>query len=151
MKHLLLIGLFLSAATIGISYDKRMTHIVEQVRDLQEIGSDVVGYAGTPHDFYLLYRYAWYASTDQDLVDMLRDRSAAVRLMGAKCVLSSPFRKIDHSLLSPLDSDTTKIVVGPGGCVFTEMSVADVMTALRKNPDYLGRREPRPNRVAGSD
>ena len=148
MKTVLLIVSFLSAATIGSSYDKRMAHVVEQLRDLQEIGGAAVGYAGTPHDFYLLYRYSWYACTDQDLAEMLHDHSATVRLMGAKCLLTSTFRKVDRSLLNSLDSDTTKIVVGPSGCVFTEMTVADVMTALRKNPDYLGPREPRPNHTA---
>ena len=142
-----MIAVFFAVAGICRAYDMRVAHVVEQLRDMQEVGSDAVGYAGAPHGFYLLYQYCWYASTDQDLIEMLRDPSSVVRLMGVKCIVTSPYRKIDRSLLEPLRGDTTKIIVGAGGCVFSQMTVGDVVCQMQRDPDFLGPREPRRNKL----
>jgi hypothetical protein len=67
MKKLtsILVALIVISAAHG--FGKRMHFVVEQVRLLEEVGGSAVGYAGTPHDFYLLYRYAAFASTEQDI------------------------------------------------------------------------------------
>ena len=132
----ILIALMLVSAAHG--FDKRMRFVVEQLRLLDEIGGSAVGYAGTPHDFYLLYRYAAFASTDQDIDEMMRDSNPVVRIMGVKCAVTAPFRSLDRSQIDALLSDTRDVVVGPGGCVFQHMKVADVILALKKDPDFLG-------------
>lgn len=115
-----------------------MRFVVEQLRLLEEVGGSSVGYAGTPHDFYLLYRYAAFASTDQDIVDMIHDTNPVVRIMGVKCAVTAPFRHLDQSLLELLPSDDRQLAVGPSGCVFHQMSVGAVISALKKDPNFLG-------------
>ena len=138
MKRLTSILVALVVVSVAHAYEKRMRHVVEQLRLLEEVGGSAVGYAGTPHDFYLLYRYAAYASSDQDIVDMMRDLNPVVRIMGVKCAVTAPFRKLDSSLIDALLGDDRQLLVGPYGCVFQKMSVGDVVAALKKDPNYLG-------------
>jgi len=36
---------------VTFAYEKRVVHVVEQLRELNGVGPDAVGFAGTPHDF----------------------------------------------------------------------------------------------------
>jgi hypothetical protein len=58
--------------------------------------------------------------------------------MGVKCAVTAPFRHLDKSLLEPLPSDNRQLAVGPYGCVFRQMSIGAVISALKKDPDFLG-------------
>src|SRR6478736_9464268 len=138
MKKLTFVLIAFAVLSPAEAYEKRIRYVVEQLRSLEEIGGSAVGYAGIPHDFYLLYRYVAYASTDQDIMDMVRDTSPVVRIMGVKCAVTAPFRKLDPSLIDPALGDERELVVGPYGCVFQKMRVSDVIAALKKDPDYLG-------------
>ena len=69
---------------------------------------------------------------------MVRDPSPAVRIVGAKCIVDSPWRKIDQAVLDPLIADTTEVMVGPGGCVFMKMTVGGVVLSLERDPNFLG-------------
>jgi hypothetical protein len=125
-------------ASVALGYDRRMRHVVEQLRSLDEIGGSAVGYGGIPHDFYLLYQYAAYASTDDDIRAMLRDEHPVVRIMGAKCALTSTFRKIDSALIDVVLNDHRNLMVGPGGCMFERMTVGQVVAQMKKDSDFLG-------------
>lgn len=134
----LALTLTLTMAAVAAGYEPRVVHVVEQLRELDQVGGASVGYGGTPHEFFLLFEYCLRASTDGDLVEMLRDPSPVVRIMGAKCILKSPYRQIDRAQVSALLGDPTHIVVGPGGCVFTTMTVGNVVRELLHDPNYLG-------------
>ncbi|OIQ98050.1 hypothetical protein GALL_199710 [mine drainage metagenome] len=132
---------FCVAASACSAYEGRVSQAVERLRTLHEVGSDHVGYAGTPHAFYLLFSELQHACTNKDVTDMVHDANPIVRIMGAKCVVDGPWRKIDKAVLNPLVSDKTEILVGPGGCVFRHMTVGAVVLALVRDPGFLGVRE----------
>lgn len=139
VKAFKFLGLLFGLVSVCSAYDARVRHVVQQIRAMNEIGGEAIGYAGIPGDFYLLYRYCLSAATDKDMQDMITDESPAVRIMGAKCILNSPYRKIDLKLVDRLLGDQQKIVVGPGGCSFFEMKVSDVVAELKKDAHFLGK------------
>jgi len=145
-KHTLafLFGVACVAHCFG-AYDKRLVHVLAQLRDckmafdveLPMVGGPAVGYAGTPHEFYLLFPYVRRIASDGDLVAMLRDASPVVRIMAAKCIVQQK----DSPLMPELDAltkDADKVYVAPFGCVITKQTVSEVVRELKKDPDFLG-------------
>jgi len=127
------------------AYEKKLTHVLEQLREctltlteeLPLVGGPAVGAAATPHEFYLLFPYVSTVATDEDLRAMLRDKSAVVRIMGAKCIL----QKKDSVLRDAVDllaKDSTKVYVAPFGCGILRQSVGEVVAELKKDSDFLG-------------
>ena len=127
------------------AYEKKLTHVLEQLREctltlteeLPLVGGPAVGAAATPHEFYLLFPYVSTVATDEDLRAMLCDKSAVVRIMGAKCIL----QKKDSVLRDAVDllaKDSTKVYVAPFGCGILRQSVGEVVAELKKDSDFLG-------------
>jgi hypothetical protein len=139
MKKLTFIFAALIVVASAYGFDQRMRFVVEQLRLLDQVGGSSVGIAGIPHDFYLLYQYAAFASTDHDIDDMMQDPHPVVRIMGVKCALTIPFRKYNQSRLDALLSDNRELTVGPNGCLFHRMTVSEVVLALKRDPDFLGK------------
>lgn len=148
MKHVLL--LLIMAMPCIAAYDKRLVHVLEQLRscslaldeELPMVGGSAVGYAGTPHEFYLLLPYVQQVSSDDDLRAMLRDRSPVVRIMAAACILKKEGGQLSSDL-QPLSKDRAKVFIAPFGCVVLKMTVAEVVSEMKKHPRYFeGEEEP---------
>jgi len=142
---LLLVGI----AECSAAYDKRLIYVLEQLRhcrsafdEAPEIGGEVVGASGAPHVFYLLYPYVNQIASDDDLAAMCSDKSAVVRVMAAKCIVNRK-NSIAVKALESLSKDSEKLIVFPYGCSGIEMTVAEVVAKLRKDPDFpSGPKEP---------
>ncbi len=106
------------------------------------VGGAAIGDAGTPHEFYLLLPYVMQFSGDDDLRAMLKDGSPVVRIMAAACIV----KKKDKRLLAdlePLAKDTAKLYVAPFGCGLLKLTVAEVVSEMKKHPRYFeGDEEP---------
>jgi hypothetical protein len=143
MKHALLIVFLLGTVTsASAAYSKGLIYVLEQLRHCQsafneapEIGGEFVGDAATPHAFYLLYPYVSQFSSDQDLIAMCGDKSPVVRVMAAKCIVNRK-NSAAESALTSLSKDSTKLMVFRCGCVGFEMTVAEIVGKLKKDPDY---------------
>jgi hypothetical protein len=149
MKRALALLLALAVPCLA-AYDKRLVHVLEQLRscsftfdeNLPMVGGAAVGDAGSPHEFYLLLPYIIQFAGDEDLRAMLNDRSPVVRIMAAACIV----KKEDKQMLAdlePLSKDTTRVYVAPFGCVILKLTVAEVVSEIKKHPRYFeGEEEP---------
>ena len=132
------------------AYDKRLVHVLEQLRscslalheELPMVGGSAVGSAGAPHEFFLLLPYVQEESSEDDLRAMLQDRSPVVRIMAAACILKTGEEQLSL-LLQPLSKDTAMVFVAPYGCGVLKMTVAEVVHEMKKHPRYFeGEAEP---------
>ena len=139
-----LVGIACVAQCFG-AYDKRLVHVLEQLRDckmafdveLPMVGGSAVGDAATPHEFYLLFPYVSRIAGEADLAAMLRDKSPVVRIMAAKCIVQQK----DSSLMRELDAltkDADEVYVAPFGCGILKQTVGEVVRELKKDPSFLG-------------
>jgi hypothetical protein len=139
-----LVGIACAAHCFG-AYDKRLVHVLAQLREckmafdveLPMVGGAAVGDAATPHEFYLLFPYVSRIASDADLSAMLQDKSPVVRIMAAKCIVQQK----DSTLIRALDTltkDSAKVYVAPFGCGIVQQTVGEVISELRKDPDFLG-------------
>ena len=143
MKRVLVfILLLVGVADSSAAYDKRLVYVLEQLRhcrsafdEAPEIGGEAVGAAGAPHAFYLLYPYVSQFASDADLAAMCRDKSAVVRVMAAKCIVNRKDSAAADAL-EALSKDSEKLLVFPHGCSGFEMTVAEIVAKLRKEPDF---------------
>lgn len=138
MVILLLVGVVESLA----AYNQRLIYVLEQLRhcrsafdETPEIGGEAVGATGTAHTFSLLYPYVSQFASDADLVAMCRDKSAVVRVMAAKCIVNRK-RSAAAGALDALSKDSEKLLVFPYGCTGIEMTVAEIVAKLKKDPDF---------------
>jgi hypothetical protein len=129
----------------AFAYDSQLIYVLEQLRhctyddNTPMVGGSAIGFAGRPHEFYLLFPYVDRLASEDDLKAMLRDKSAVVRLMAVKCILGKKYRVGDlKKAVDVLEKDTTKVFVAPAGCDVTQDTVAGVLKEFRKNPDFLG-------------
>ena len=137
--------LFLCVPLNSHGYDRKLIYVLEQLRHCQFddktalVGGPAVGYAGRPHEFYLLFPYVSRLASHEDLVSMLADRSPVVRIMSAKCILSKQYQVGDlKKSVDVLAKDKTQVYVIPSGCSPELRTVADVVADLKKDPNYLG-------------
>lgn len=151
-RVLLVILVALFAAQLSAAYDKRLVHVLEQLRQLRsafdempEIGGAAVGSSGMPHPFYLLFPYISNLASNADLTAMCRDKSPVVRVMAAMCVLDRKHLAMT-SALGLLERDSAKVLVFPYGCSGSAMSVAEIVSMLKKDPDFLAGPKP-PNKA----
>lgn len=103
------------------------------------IGGSSVGYAGGPGEFFLLIPYFRHQASAEDVALMLKDKSPVVRVMAAYLVLGGD-KKLKDISLSSLENDKTPLEVAAGGCIVEELTLAELVQRVRKNPDYLGER-----------
>lgn len=151
-RVLLLLTVLLAASTAAAGYDRKLIHVLEQLRqckfdeDTPLVGGPAIGAAGEPHEFYLLFPYVDRLASDEDLTAMLRDKSPVVRIMAAKCILGKKYQVDDlKESVDILKEDSTKVYVMPFGCVASIQTVSEVVTELKKNPDFLGDLKEEPN------
>lgn len=150
-----LIGLACAAQCFG-SYDKRLVHVLEQLRackmafdvELPMVGGSAVGAAATPHEFYLLFPYVSRIASDADLAAMLRDKSPVVRIMAAKCIVQQKESPLIHALDS-LTKDTAQVYVAPFGCGILKQTVGEVVAEMKKDSNFLG--DPKDADPVGTD
>lgn len=146
MKRSILLLIALVAASSALAaYDKKLIYVLEQLRQCKFdentplVGGPAIGYAGIPHEFYLLFPYVDRLASQEDLQAMLRDKSAVVRIMAAKCILGKKEQVGDlKKSVEVLNKDVTKVYVMPFGCVASLQTVSEVVGELQKDPDFLG-------------
>jgi hypothetical protein len=116
-----------------------------------------LGYSGASDGtFALLIPYFRNRATAEDVELMLKDKSAAVRIMGAYLVLtdgkfgrSAPpreinSRKVSDLSLKSLEGDKTPVLLNTGGCIIQESSVTEVIKLMREYPGIFEERRPLP-------
>jgi hypothetical protein len=145
--------LFLALAlsvTGHAAYSEGLIYVLEQLRhcrflateETPMVGGRAIGYAGTPHEFYLLFPYVSHIATEQDLAAMLQDKSPVVRIMGAKCVLKRRWFQFPKPSVEELLKDGVQVFVAPSGCMISKRTVGAVIAELKRNPDFLGDEKP---------
>ena len=113
--------------------NKHLVHVLEQLRscsialdeELSMVGRAAADKAGTP--------YVQQVSSNDDLRAMLKDGNLVVRIIGAANVV----KKGDRQLLSDLEllaKDTAKVFVAQFGCNVLKMTVAEVVSEMKKHP-----------------
>jgi len=125
------------------AYDKRLIYVLEQLRqcrlDLEEelpaVGGPAVGVAATPHEFFLLFPYVVRIASDEDLKEMLADRSPVVRIMGAKCAVMRNVSVLGGAV-EEMTKDQAKVYV-VSGCVVTKRTAGEIVTELKIHPTFL--------------
>ena len=144
-RFFLLLVVLLGTSSAPAAYDKKLIYVLEQLRqckfeaDTPLVGGAAIGYAGVPHEFYLLFPYIDRLASQEDLQAMLRDKSAVVRIMAAKCILGKKERVGDlKKSVEILNKDITKVYVMPFGCVASLQTVSEVVEELQKDPGFLG-------------
>lgn len=140
------------ASNAAAAYEKKLIYVLEQLRQCKFddetplVGGPAIGYAGHPHEFYLLFPYVDRVASHEDLVAMLRDKSPVVRVMAAKCILGKKYRVGDlKKSVDILEKDTTRVYVMPFGCTATVKTVSEIITELKRDPDFLGDPKEGPN------
>lgn len=177
MKRLFLLAYFLPLVALAAepsAYSDSLTYVLEQLRHdegelisfdasgklapgekVSFVGGRNLGYSGGVHGtFVLLIPYFRNRATFEDIELMLKDKSAAVRIMGAYLVLtddkfegSPPARKANAKRvggisLKLLESDNTSVQINTGGCITEGKSVAEVVQLIRQYPGLFGERSP---------
>lgn len=95
------------------------------------------GYPGRYGAYILHFRKIYGNATRQDIENMLKDPSPAIRLAGAAVALNL---EAYIPALNNLSQDSAKLLVGPlarGGERFRTMTVAAVMAEMRHDPRFL--------------
>lgn len=126
------------------AYDNRLTHVLEQLRDCQMecdenlpvVGGPAVGEAAAPHVFYMLIPYVLRIASEEDLKEMLSDKSPVVRIMGAKCAVKRRTPALGK-IMDELEKDQARVYVMPYGCGVTKWTVGEVVTELKIHPAFL--------------
>jgi hypothetical protein len=154
-RNLSILSLFFTLACSSSGYEQSLIYVLEQLRHCQFdektalVGGRAIGYAGRPHEFYLLFPYVNSLASHEDLVAMLQDRSPVVRIMAAKCILGKEYQVGDlKKSVDVLGNDKAQVYVMPFGCGAELRTVADVVSELKKNPDYLGDPKEEPNQAS---
>ena len=135
----------LFVAQVFAAYNKRLVHVLEQLRqckftsteELPAVGGPAMGMTNQDHEFYLLYPYVHNLANGEDLKEMLRDPNPVVRVMGAKCILNNDDPDL-RKKVTALQADQAAVYVAPFGCTIYKSTVGEVIAALREDPDFLG-------------
>ncbi len=149
VKRFLAVALMAGCVAVSsrAGYDPKLIYVLEQLRHCRlaqndstpMVGGRAVGFAGAPHEFYLLFPYIRSLAHEDDLVAMLHDQSPVVRIMGAKCVLSGPWPPgSSRPNIDFLLEDRTLVFFADVGCMITKRTVGDIVSDLKKSPDLLG-------------
>lgn len=138
-----LVWVFVSQAFAAVN--RRLVHVLEQLRqctftlreELPAVGGPAMGVTSQDHEFYLLYPYVHNVATSEDLKEMLRDPNPVVRIMGAKCLVNNDDPELRETVTA-LQADKAAVYVAPYGCTIYKSTVAEVIAALRADPNFLG-------------
>lgn len=136
MRLISAIVLILALAARSAAGAPALSHIREEIENLSSVDGAAVGYAGIPGRFYLLYPYCVTYGDEKTLLDFSQDKNAIVAVMGALCLIDK-FPQRREEVMGRMKQDDRSVLVFPGGCVGTTMTVKALFEKIQGNPDFI--------------
>ena len=136
MKTVASLFLFLVFITSSAHSASSLVNVRAELKSLRSIDGSMVGIAGIPGRFFLLYPYCVTYGDEETLSDFLSDDNPIIAAMGALCILDRhPERR--EEVLKRMKLDDRSVEVWPGGCLFSTMSLKALFEKIETNPDFI--------------
>jgi hypothetical protein len=123
---------------------EQLRHLRAADRNIQYLSLAEFGMGSRPAPSYLLFKYVAAVATPPELVAMLEDKSAVVRVVGAMVILKERGKDMRPASVDALLSDQETIMVFDSSCIPRDMSVGAVVAGLLKDPTFMDVQKEKP-------
>jgi len=109
---------------------------INKLAKLKAVDGKAVYYAGLKGKFYKLYEIFIVNKNEKDFLKMLKNKSPAVRIMGALCLAQKNKPKYEKDI-KKLYNDKEKIDFFPHGCCGSSETTGNIIKQIMINPNIL--------------